>query len=139
MVPKTGGLRQVKHQIIRLIFRGGNFLQDYISLTLHFIFIKNGFREDVGENIECQLPVIFHDAGIICRGFHARRGVDFATDIFNFFGNALGGAALGAFEGHMFQKMRNAVFFRQFITRTRFHPNAYGRRFNVGHGVCDNG
>ena len=137
MITIACGLGEIEDQIIGLVLGGGNFLQDDIALALHLVFIKGGRRENIGENIQRQFPVLLHHAGIVGGGFHAGGGVDFTADIFNFLGNGLGGAARRAFEGHVFEKMRHAIFVGQFIPGTRLDPYAQSHGFNVGHVVGD--
>ena len=47
----------------------------------------------------------------------------------------LGGAPLGALEGHVFEEMGDAVFFRLFVPGSGLHPNAERHGFEMGHGV----
>jgi len=132
-------LRQFKHQIVRLIFGGRDLLQDHIALTLKLFFFQNGGGEDVGQNVHGQGPVILQCAGIIGGGFHAGGRIDLAPCAFNLFGDGLSVAPLGAFEGHVFQKMRDAIFIGHFIAGTRLHPDALGHRLQMRHHLSDDG
>lgn len=48
-------------------------------------------------------------------------GVDFVVDIFDFFGDLLGGVVCCFFEGYVFEKMGNFVFICYFIVWIGFY------------------
>ena len=63
--------------------------------------------------------------------------VEHAADRIHFAGDSFRGAALGAFENHVLDEMREAVFFRDFAARAVANPNADRDGTDVGHGLGD--
>src|SRR5690606_4037363 len=70
-------------------------------------------------------------AGVLDRG----RGVEIAANRLDCLGNLARGAALGALEGHVLEKVRNAVLVRRLVTAAGANPNAERGGLQVRHAV----
>ena len=65
-------------------------------------------------------------------------GVHKAADIFNLGGNGLRIAAFGAFKGHMFKHMGNALFMIAFIASASINPYTNRQGGGMRHRPCCN-
>ena len=76
---------------------------------------KRRSAQDIAEEIESAGGEINAATGMETTTYYART--------FYFFGNILRTASLGTFEGHVFEKMCNAIFLGVFVTGTSFDPD----------------
>ncbi len=63
--------------------------------------------------------------------------VEHAADGVHFAGDGFGGAAFGALEDHVLEKVRETVFMKGFAARAMANPDADGYRADVLHGLCN--
>jgi hypothetical protein len=88
------------------------------------IFAKARILQNVRKDIGGKAYIFFQNAREIPRVLNAGGCIDIAAHIFDFFSDLPRGAGMGAFEGHMFQQVGQAVFFFSFAARARLYPNA---------------
>jgi hypothetical protein len=81
--------------------------------------------------------MLVQNLGVEADLFLGGESIQHATDRIHFACNGFGGAALGAFEDHVFQKVGEAVFFRDFAAGAIADPDAYGDGADVRHGLGD--
>jgi len=62
--------------------------------------------------------VILEDTGVIGGGFGRCRGVHFAADILDFFGDIARRAACGSLESHVFEQVGDAMLVFRLVART---------------------
>jgi hypothetical protein len=129
----------VEDHVVGRIGRRADFLQDDVFLPLQLVFVEQRFRQDVGKDIDGEGDVVFQDSGVVGGRFRRCRGVDFAADIFDFFGDLPGGAARRALESHMFEKMGDAVFGSRLVAGTGFDPHPKSDAFEMRHFFRHNG
>ena len=96
-------MQPVKHEVIRRILGGADFLHDDILLAPQFFGIKSRVRQNVGQHIERQRHVSFQYARKIACLFDARRSVEIAAHRLDRFRDLARRAAPGSLEGHMFK------------------------------------
>ena len=121
---KGGAQQMIENEIVRRIEGLTDFLNDDAAFAFEFGLFKNGVLQDVGKEIDCERQIALHHAGVIGGCLMRRMGVQMTADIFDFFGNGSGRAALGALEGHVFQQMRDAMLMTAFVTCACIDPNA---------------
>ncbi|QTK79369.1 hypothetical protein AT6N2_C1661 [Agrobacterium tumefaciens] len=129
----------VEDHVVRRVGRSADFLEDDVFLALQFVFVEQRFRQDIGKDIDGERHMVLEDAGIIRCGFRRCRGVDFTTDIFDLFSDLPGRAARGALEGHMFEKMGDAVLGIRLVAGAGFDPHPKSDAFEMWHSFRDNG
>ncbi len=133
LIAKRRFLKIIENDVVRRVIGLTDFLQDHAALTLDFLFQKRAVGQDIADDIDAQRQVFLQQFDVIGRLLTRRIGVDVAADILDFFRDARRAAALRALEGHMFEKMRNAVFFGGFITRAGGDIGAEGNGFDAFH------
>jgi hypothetical protein len=114
------------------------FVQDELGLIgLHFYLFEDdafflldvGFPEDgiegeVGEDVEREREVLVQNFSVETDELFAGEGVEAAADGIDFARDVFGGAGLGAFENHVLDEMRDAVFRTLFDARAAADPDA---------------
>ena len=126
-------MQPVEDDVIRRIQRLTDFLQDDMALGLDIGLAEHGVQHDVGDHVQGHHHIARQDAGIIGCHLAAGIGVDIAAHILDLFGDPQGRAPAGALEGHVFQKMRDAVLGGRFVPPARFDPKADAGGLQTGH------
>jgi len=139
LVAKGSAREIVEHHVIGNVVGGADLLHDHVLLARQFLLVEGGAGEDIGQDINREGYVILQDPGVIGRGLGGCRGIDLAADILDLLRDLAGGAALGALEGHVFQKVGDAMLVLQFIARARFDPGSDRNAFDMRHVLGNDG
>ena len=139
LVRKAEFVEVLEHDVIGRILRRADFLHDDALLALEFVRHEGRIGQDVGEHVERERHVGLHHPRIIGGGFGRGAGVEIAADRLDFLDDLARGAPGRALEGHVFQKMRDAVLVRLLVTAADAGPDAERRGFQMRHGVGDDG
>ena len=117
----VGGFGEtIENDVVRRIVRRADFLQNHVLFAFEFLGVKIGIGQNVRQDIDGQRHIVFQHARIIRGGLDAGCCIDFSTDIFNV-GCDLPRRAFGcALEGHVFEKMSDAMFFLGFTAGAGF-------------------
>ena len=118
-------------QIVRLIGNHLHFLKDDGTLLGHFMFVEHRVIQHVKNNLCAFLKVRADGLDIIAGRFFAGKGVDLSADAVDVLRNLPRTSLFGAFEHHMFDKMRYARILLRFITGAGFDPYAESRRLHI--------
>ena len=139
LVGEGFGLEVIEDDVVGRVFGLADFLDDDALLARQFFGIEDRVLQNVGENVDGERDIVLQHAGVIGGLFASGIGVDEAADAFDLFGDAAGGAALGALERHVLEHVSDAVRFLRLVARARVHPDADGGGFEVRHRVGDDG
>src|SRR6476659_10272384 len=124
LVRKRRGLHQVEHYVLGRILRRGDFLQDHVTLPRKLSALEARGKNDVAQDIQRKSQIVAQHAGVIGRRVDAGRGVQLTAYRFDLLGDGLSAAAVGALEGHMLEKMSDAVFSQTLAAATGSNPYA---------------
>src|SRR5262245_28776129 len=137
LVGKGHLLQELVGDLVRAVAGGSNLLQDHLALALQLLLGVTGALQDIGEDVEREADVAGQHARVVGRGLQTGRGIELATDGLDLLGNIACGAPLSALEGHVLQKMRDALLGGRLVARADTHPHAHRHRLQVRHAVGD--
>jgi hypothetical protein len=107
------GYENLVHEIVRRVLDHPDFLEDHAALHLHVFSGEARRGDDVGQQIERGRHLLVEHVRVERGVLLAGERVDVASEDVDDFGDVGGGAALGAFEDEMLEKVRRAaVLFR---------------------------
>ena len=129
----------LEHDVIGRILRRADFLHDDALLALQLFRHEGRIGQNVGEHVERERHVGLHYPGIIGGRFGRSARVEIAADRLDFLDDLARGALGGALEGHVFEEMRDAVLVRLLVTAADARPDAERSRFQMRHGIRDDG
>jgi hypothetical protein len=121
------------HPIVRRVLHGGVLLEDDVLLAGKLAGVEHGAGEDVAEDVEGDVRVLREHPRRVARPFVVGRGVDLAADVLDVLGDAAGGAARRALEGHVLDEVGQAVLVGLLVARARADPDAQRRGGDLRH------
>ena len=127
----------LEDDVVGRVFAGADFLQDDVLLAGEIVRIERRLGQNIRQHVERERHVRLQHARIIGRCLDAGRRIEIAADGFDLLGDIARGAPLGALERHVFEKVRNAVFFRRLVAAAGADPDAERRRFQMRHRIGD--
>jgi hypothetical protein len=127
-------LQIVEHEIVGVVLRRADFLDDDVLLALELAWIEGGIGQDVGQHVDRKRHVGLEHAGEIGGGFGARCRVEVAADLLDLLGDLPRGAALGALERHVLEQVRNAVLVGFLVAAAGADPDA--ERSGLADAAC---
>ncbi len=104
------------------VARLADLLQHHLALAFELDLIESRPRENVGKNVDRERHVGLQHARMKCGLFAARIGVEESADRFDLFGNVARATAIGTFERHVFEHMRDAHLATRFGACAAIHP-----------------
>src|SRR5205085_10831140 len=107
VIPKVGLHHASKGEVIGLILRARNLVDDHLFFRLK-IALCQSWVHHVTQELDGALQVFAQYPCIIDGGFVRGKGIQFGTNLVKFQGDLLPVERLGALEDHMLQEMRNA-------------------------------
>src|SRR5712691_9100207 len=107
-----------------------DLLQDYCALALELLRVEGRVLQDVGKDIEGKRYVLLEHFRVVGRALARGVGIDLAADRLDLLGDRASASPFGAFEGHVLEKMRDAVDVSRFVPRTDIDPDAERDRFD---------
>src|SRR5271169_9326 len=128
-----------EHDIVGRVLRRADLLHDHAFLALQLIRHEGGIGENVRENVERQRNIGLHDARVIGSGFRRGSGVEIAADRLDFLDDFTRRAPRRAFEGHVFQQMRDAVLVGLLVAAADAGPHPERRGLKMRHRIGDDG
>nr|WP_272214337.1 hypothetical protein [Marinicella sp. W31]MDC2877726.1 hypothetical protein [Marinicella sp. W31] len=105
----------VENHVIRDVAGRADLLQDDVFLACEFLFIEGRTCEDIGQNINGKRQMILQNSRVIRGRFGRGGGIDLSADIFDLFRDLTRCPTLGSLEGHVFQKVCNAMLVLELI------------------------
>jgi hypothetical protein len=131
--------KMVEDEIVRRVERLPDLLNDDAAFALEFLGLEDRVLEDVGEQIDGEREVVAENARII--GRHLMRGmrIEMAADGLDLLGDGAGRTALRALEGHVLEKMRDAMLMGALVAGACVHPDADRGRFEMRHVIGHHG
>jgi hypothetical protein len=129
----------LEHDVVGRVLRSADLLHDHALLALELVGHEGGIGEDVGEHVERQRHIRLHHPRVIGGGFSRCAGIEIAADRLDLLDDLARVALRGALEGHVFEQMRDAVFVRLLVAAADAGPDAERGRFQMRHGVGDDG
>ena len=135
LIGKRGFLKIIEDHVVGGIKGLVDFLNNNILLAGQLGAVHDRMLQNVGDDIDGQRHILFHDFGVVRGRFPRRVGVEVAADVFDFLGDGLGVAALGALERHMLQEMRDAVDVGVLVPRADLDPGAQRHGLDLVHRI----
>jgi hypothetical protein len=132
--PETAREYVVK-QIFRIVQVHLDFFEDDLAFLFHVIGIEFWPKDQIRNDVESDGQVLVKNFGVEANLLLGSESVEHAADGIHFAGDGFGGAAFCALENHVFDEMREAVFFQEFAAGAVADPNADGDGADVGHGL----
>ena len=124
----------VEDDVIRRVIRLADFLQDHAALALELLRREGAVGQDVADDVSPERQVFLEQLHVIGGLFPGGVGVDVAAHILDRFGDFRRTPALGALEGHVFQKVRSAVLGLRLVAGAGRDIGADGHRLDPVHG-----
>ena len=134
--PKAARKNVVK-EILGVVHVHLDFFEDDLAFLAYVVGIELGTENEIGDDVKGDGEMFVEDFGVEANLLFRGESIEHAADRIHFTGDGFRGAALGAFENHVLDEMREAVFFRRFAARAVADPNADGDRTDVGHRLGD--
>src|SRR6516162_5772587 len=139
LIRVTQLVEMLEHDVVGRILRCADFLHDHALFALQLVRHERRIAEDVREHVERQRHIGLHDARIIGGSFRRGAGIEIAADRLDFLHDLARGAPRRAFERHMFEEMRDAMFVGPFVAAADAGPDSKRRSLEMGHGIGDDG
>ena len=134
--PRAFG-EQVEHPIVGRVLDGADLLNDHAFFALQFVRGELAVGDDVGEHVEREVDIFAKHPREISGLLDAGLGVEVAADVLDRFGDLFCAAPARAFEGHVLEHMREAVFLLALMARARAEIEAERGGLEMGKGVSD--
>ena len=132
-------LEVIEDDVIWCIVGLTDFLKDDTTLTLDFSIQKRAVCKNVPDNVYTKRQILLEELDVIRGGFPRSVSIDMTTDILDLFGNTGCGPSFCAFEGHMLEKVGDAVVFGSFVACADRNIGAEGYGLNAFHAFRDDG
>ncbi len=126
------------HQVVGIVLVHLDLFEDYPALAHDVIVVEDRIQHQVGENIERCGDMLIENLEVEADGLFAGERVQVAADRVHLARNALGGSRLRSLEDHVFDEMRDAVYFRQLMSRAGPDPHTHGNRPDMLHAFGQN-
>ena len=110
-----------------------NFLRDDAALAVDVAGREARVHVDVAEDIADSGKKLGGGGGVVAGALLGGEGVHVASHTLDLLHDASRGAALGAFEKHVLDEMRDAIQVRRLMASPDGGPDAHGGGFGVGH------
>src|SRR6266516_858730 len=124
-------------QVIGLIFRTCNFVDDNLFLCLEIAFSKTGIHH-IAEQFDSTLQVFAQDSGIVDGSLMRGKGIEFGANLIKLKRYFLPIQRLCALKDHMLQEMGDTCnTWVWFITGASTHIVRHSNRLKIGHWLCD--
>jgi hypothetical protein len=134
LIGKGSGLREVEYHVLRRILGRGDLLQDHVALAGKLGMVEARGKNDVAQDIQREAEILAQHPRVIGGRVDAGGGVELAADRLDLLGDGLRAAPVGALEGHMLEKMRDAVLRRALAAAAGADPEA--ERYGLHIGPC---
>jgi len=134
--PETTRKRFVE-KVLRIVQIHLDFFEDNLLFILDVGGIETRVETEIADDVEGDGKILVENFGVETDLLFGGEGVEHAADGIHFAGDGFGGAALRAFEDHVFDEMGEAIFLGNFAARTVANPDADGDGANVGHRLGD--
>ena len=115
---------EIMDQLIRRVLVPLDLFQDHVLLAGDLFRVEHRVLQHVRQDILGQWHVLGKHLDVITGVLSVGKGIDLAADGVQFFGNPLGGAALGAFEEEVLDKVRDAGRAVRFVPAAGIDPDA---------------
>ena len=125
-------------EVVRVILVHLDLFKDDTLLAGDVFSGEGGMEDEIRENIEGRIGLLFKHLDVEADVFLAGEGVKVAAHAVHFAGDLLRGAGGGALEDHMFDEVGDAVAFGGLIARPAGDPNAHGEAVHVVHAFGEN-
>jgi hypothetical protein len=139
LVRKRGIGDQIEHDIVGRIERGGDLLQNHVTLARKLGPVEAGREDDVAQNVKGNGEILAQDTGVIGSAVDAGRRVDLAADRLDLLGDVERASRGRSLEGHVLEKMSVAMLTRFLAAGPGAHPDAERYGFDLSHRVADHG
>ena len=103
------------HEVVGVVFVHLDLFEDDALFALEIGLGKLRVEDEIAEDIERRVHVFVEHLDVEADGFLAGEGVEIAADRVDFPGDVLRRAGGGAFEDHVLDEVREAVFFRGLV------------------------
>ncbi len=137
LVGISGRLKVIEDDVVGRVARLSDFLQHNLTFALELVLFERRSREDVGKNVERERHVVLQNARVKRRLLSARVCIEIAADRFDLFGDRARVASLSAFEGHVFEHVRDAHDVAIFVASAGRDPDSERRAFELRHRIGD--
>jgi hypothetical protein len=134
ILPEALG-KNLVDQIVGIVLVHLDLFQNDAALAQDVFIVEDRVQNQVGENVERSGDMLIENLEIEADGFFARECVQVSTDGVDFARDILRRARLRALEDHVFDKMRDAIHFRQLMPRASPDPHTHGDRPDVLHAL----
>ena len=131
----SGFEQMIEDKIVGRVERLPDFLNDDTAFAFEFGGVEHRVLQNVGKEVDGERQIALHHAGVIGGRFMRRMRVEMTTDVFDLFSDGARVAALGAFERHMFEQMRDTMLVTGFVTRAGVNPDANRNGLQMRHGI----
>ena len=135
LVGKGDELEVFEDEIVRSVGDGADLLDDDVLLANELVAVEGRLGEDVGEHVERERHIGLENARVISRRLGARRRIEIAAHSLDLLGDLARRAPARAFEGHVFEEMRDAVLIPPFVAAAGIDPHAERGRLEMRHRV----
>jgi len=114
-----------------------DLFEDNLAFFADVVGIETRTENEIGDDIEGDGQVLVEDLGVKANLFLGSESVEHAADGIHLAGDIFGGTAFGAFEDHVLEKVREAVFGRDFAAGTIADPQTDGDGADMLHGLSN--
>ena len=124
---------EVVDEVFGVVVAALDLLQHDLPLALRLFGVEEGVSKHVREQVDGEGQVFGEGAGVIAGQLPVGEGVEVPPDVVHFVGDVLAaGPALGAFEEHVLQKVRQSGLRGSFVAASGGHPEAHGHGSDMG-------
>ena len=120
-------------QVVRIVLVHLDLFEDDALLACDVFAGKGGMKDEVGEDVERGLSLLFKHLDVEADIFLAGEGIQVAAHAVDLAGDLLGGAGGGALEDHVLDKVGDAVALGRLIPRSTGNPDTHGKAVHVRH------
>ena len=133
-----GGDEAFAAQRAGIVIFAGDFLGDHAAFHRDVGHIVARSGQHVAEDGQRVGDRVFQAGDVIGGHFLRGEGVDLGAEAFDFDGDIERGSPFGAFEGHVFEEMGDAVLPGAFVTRAGADDDHHRGRFEIGQSGGNN-
>ena len=135
MIAEMGKVEQIVTTIFGVVLAHVDFFQYDALFALDIVVGERRSKQKIGQDVEAGFDMLVRGNRIISRNIAGSKRIDLYAEALHLFGNIECRTALGAFEHHVFDKMRNPVLVFRLVRAPGADINADGNTSCIWHRV----
>src|SRR6476646_2846174 len=132
LIGKGSGLREVEYHVLRRILGRGDLVEEHVALAGKLGPVEARGKNDVAQDIQRESEILAQHPRVIGGRVDTCGGVKLAANRLDLLGDGLRAAAVGAFEGHMLEKMCDAMLRQVLAAAAGADPEAERDGLHIG-------